>query len=114
MITRFPLGFKAVELQVVKPRVKSIDGGNAINPTSFPNDPMVASTGQESAEACRARIESSGGVQDLHDFFNTIDTLRSQEGPYLLGVNPTWPDFFLYPLVSDLLATPDADLTPPR
>lgn len=87
-------GFKAVELQVVKPRVRSIDEG------------------QESAEECRARIESSGGAQYLREFFKIIDTLRSQEGPYLLGENPTWPDFFLYPLISDLLATPDADLAP--
>ncbi|KAH7340409.1 hypothetical protein B0J17DRAFT_317988 [Rhizoctonia solani] len=88
------LGFKSVELGVVKPRVKSIDEG------------------KESADACRVRIESSGGAQSLRDFFNILETLKVGDGPYLLGKNPTWPDFFLYPLISDLLATPDADLAP--
>lgn len=70
--------------------------------------------GQEPAGGCRARIESSGGAQNLRNFFQILDTLREGRGPYLLGKNPTWPDLFLYPLVSDLLATPDADLAPPR
>ncbi|CAE6432851.1 unnamed protein product [Rhizoctonia solani] len=89
------LGFKLTEVGVVKPRLKSIDEG------------------KESTEACRAHLESSGGVQNLRDFFQTLESLKSGDGPYLLGSNPTWPDFFLFPLVSDLLATPDADLAPP-
>ncbi|CAE6525035.1 unnamed protein product [Rhizoctonia solani] len=88
------LGFRSVEPGVVKPRLKSMDEG------------------KESADACRTRLESSGGVQSLRDFFKTLDTLKVGDGPYLLGKNPTWPDFFLYPLISDLLATPDADLAP--
>ncbi|KAG9104576.1 hypothetical protein FRC06_001042, partial [Ceratobasidium sp. 370] len=88
-------GFKAIEIQVVKPRIKSMDEGH------------------ESADECRARIEKSGGAQELRIFFQTLDGLREGKGPFLLGNNPTWPDFFLYPLVSDLLATPDADLAPP-
>ncbi|KAF8610601.1 hypothetical protein BDV93DRAFT_483951 [Ceratobasidium sp. AG-I] len=87
-------GYKAVELQVVKIRVKSTDEG------------------KESADECRAQIESSGGAEDLRTFFQHIESLREGKTPYLLGGNPTWPDFFLYPLVSDLLATPDADLAP--
>jgi len=93
MITAF--GYKAVELQVVKERVKSINQG------------------QELVNECRTRIESSGGAEGLRDFFQTINALREGKTPYLLGKNPTWPDFFLYPLVADLLATPDADLAPP-
>ncbi|KAG8719794.1 hypothetical protein FRC08_001981 [Ceratobasidium sp. 394] len=69
--------------------------------------------GHESADECRARIEQSGGARDLRNFFRTLDELREGKGSFLLGNNPTWPDFFLYPLVSDLLATPDADLAPP-
>ncbi|KAG9124726.1 hypothetical protein FRC07_010461 [Ceratobasidium sp. 392] len=83
-------GFKVIEVQVVKPRVKSIDEGH------------------ESADECRARIEQSGGAQDLRNFFHTLDGLREGKGN-----DPTWADLFLYPLVSDLLATPDADLAPP-
>ncbi|KAJ1310251.1 hypothetical protein OPQ81_006993 [Rhizoctonia solani] len=89
------LGFKSIEPGVVKPRLKSMDEG------------------KESADACRARLESSGGVKGLRDFFQTLEIYKIGDGPYLLGENPTWPDFFLYPLVADLLATPDADLAPP-
>jgi glutathione S-transferase len=89
-------GFKAIEIQVVKPRWKSINEGH------------------ESPDECRAQIESSGGAQGLRDFFQTLDSLRHGKGPFLIGSDPTWPDFFLYPLVSDLLAVPDADLAPPR
>ncbi|EUC67199.1 glutathione S-transferase [Rhizoctonia solani AG-3 Rhs1AP] len=90
------LGFKSVELGVVKPRLQSIDEGKS----------------KESADTCRARLESSGGVQSLRDFFKTLEIFKVGDGPYLMGTNPTWPDFFLYPLVSDLLATPDADVVP--
>jgi hypothetical protein len=89
-------GFKAIEVQVVKPRLNSINEGH------------------ESTDECRARIESSGGAQGLRDFFQTLDGLRDGKGPFLMGSDPTWPDFFLYPPVSDLLATPDADLAPSR
>ncbi|KAG9080852.1 hypothetical protein FS749_007874 [Ceratobasidium sp. UAMH 11750] len=88
-------GFKVIEVQVVKPRLKSMDEGH------------------ESADECRARMEQSGGAQDLRNFFETLDGLREGKRPFLLGNNPTWPDFFLYPLVSDLLAIPDTDLVPP-
>ncbi|QRV86283.1 glutathione S-transferase [Ceratobasidium sp. AG-Ba] len=88
------IGFKTIEVQVVKPRVKSLDEG------------------KESTDECRARIERSGGTQDLRQFFQTLDGLRKAGGLFLLGGNPTWPDFFLYPPVADLLATPDADLAP--
>lgn len=93
MIAAF--GYKAVELQVVKVRVKSTDEG------------------KEPADECRAHIESSGGARDLRNFFQHMDALREGKTPYLLGENPSWPDFFLYPLVADLLSTPDADLAPP-
>ncbi|CUA72391.1 hypothetical protein RSOLAG22IIIB_01058 [Rhizoctonia solani] len=87
-------GFKSVEVGVVKPRLKSIDEG------------------KESTDTCRAYLESSGGIQGLHTFFERLEKIKAEDGPYLLGKSPTWPDFFLYPLVADLLATPDADLAP--
>ncbi|KAF8682791.1 Glutathione S-transferase, C-terminal domain [Rhizoctonia solani] len=88
------LGFKSIEVGVVKPRVKSIDEA------------------KESTEACRSHLESSGGIQTLRDFFQTLESLKTGDGSYLLGSNPTWPDFFLFPLISDLLAIPDADVVP--
>ncbi|CAE7096470.1 unnamed protein product [Rhizoctonia solani] len=90
------LGFKSVEVGIVKPRIASIDEG------------------KESADACRSHLESSGGIENLRRFFKRLEKSKLGDGPYLLGINPTWPDFFLYPLISDLLATPDADLAPQR
>ncbi|KAG8748200.1 hypothetical protein FRC12_013892 [Ceratobasidium sp. 428] len=81
-------GFKAIEVQVVKPRVKSIDEGHQ-------------------------PAKHSGGARDLRNFFDTLNELRQDRGPFLLGSQPSWADLFLYPLVADLLATPDADLAPP-
>ncbi|CAA7263303.1 unnamed protein product [Cyclocybe aegerita] len=79
-------GFPAVEVGVVKPRVKVADEGNLSEPE------------------IQAHIKD--GIQQLKRFLSVVESLMQSEG-YAFGEKLTWADFFLYPLLSDLRAVPE-------
>ncbi|KAJ3515855.1 hypothetical protein NLJ89_g1499 [Agrocybe chaxingu] len=79
-------GFPAVEVGVVKPRVKATDEGKLSEP--------------------KIEVQINEGVQQLKRFLSVVESLMHAEG-YAFGGKLTWADFFLYPLLSDLRAVPE-------
>jgi len=86
-------GFPRVEGGCVKPRVKSIDEGK-------PSDAVL-------------REQISEGVAILKDFLTHMEHLMASDG-YVYGSHVTWADFFLFPLLADLRATPEGEVLSPR
>ncbi|KZO89521.1 hypothetical protein CALVIDRAFT_491696 [Calocera viscosa TUFC12733] len=86
-------GFPAVEINVVKYRVQAIDDGT-------PSDSEL-----------RASIRD--GVEELKLFLARMEGLMAKEG-YVYGPKLTWADFFLYPLLADLQATPEGEILSER
>ncbi|KZP22354.1 hypothetical protein FIBSPDRAFT_859667 [Athelia psychrophila] len=82
-------GFPAVEPGVVKKRVAAADEGKL------------------SEAEIRTQIE--GGLAELRCFLATLESLIAQDG-YIFGERLTWADYFLYPLMADLAATPEAEV----
>ncbi|EJT99805.1 hypothetical protein DACRYDRAFT_23384 [Dacryopinax primogenitus] len=86
-------GFPAVEIKVVKHRVQAIDDGK-------PSDAEL-------------REHIKHGVANLKLFLARMEALMAPEG-YVYGWKVTWADFFLFPLLSDLKATPEGEILSPR
>ncbi|KAH7890336.1 hypothetical protein F5I97DRAFT_14823 [Phlebopus sp. FC_14] len=86
-------GFPAVEKGVVKPRVGATDEGKL------------------SDAEIRQSIQS--GVDHLRKFLAIVEEHMAPEG-YVFGPTLTWADFFLYPLLADLLAIPEGELLSER
>lgn len=82
-------GFPAVEKGVVKPRMALTDEGKLSD-----------------AEILQ---EISGGIEKLLKFLTVVESTISPDG-YVFGEKLSWADFFLYPLLADLNATPERDL----
>jgi glutathione S-transferase len=53
------------------------------------------------------------GLADLREFIAILEQLIAPSG-FTFGTHPTWADFFLYPLVADLEATPESHILTPR
>lgn len=53
------------------------------------------------------------GLVQLREVITIIDDLISPSG-FAFGDHPTWADFYLYPLVADLEATPEAHVLSSR
>jgi glutathione S-transferase len=55
------------------------------------------------------------GLERLSEFITIIESLMSQDhSHFTFGSHPTWADLFLYPMVADLEATPEAHALTPR
>ena len=51
------------------------------------------------------------GQSKITEFLNIIDERTVPNAKYLFGDQPTWADFYLYPLLADLRALPEWILT---
>jgi glutathione S-transferase len=63
-------------------------------------------------DAISAALEP--GLEQLRVFIATIELLMAEDGFMCGQKHVTWADFFLYPLVADLEATPEAYILTPR
>ncbi|PPQ99393.1 hypothetical protein CVT24_005376 [Panaeolus cyanescens] len=81
-------GFNAVEVGVVKPRLKAMDDG---------------------VEESEIRKVIAPGVETLRSFLSVAESLFTSHKKFAFASRPTWADFFLYPLLSDLSAIPEWD-----
>jgi glutathione S-transferase len=54
------------------------------------------------------------GLEQLRAFIAALESLIAADGFAFVKDTPTWADFFLYPLVADLEATPESHVLPPR
>ncbi|KAG1727471.1 uncharacterized protein EDB91DRAFT_891575 [Suillus paluster] len=86
-------GLPAVEKGVVKPRVAATDAGNLTD--------------------SEIREQIKPGVEHLQKFLHQMEELMADDG-YVFGSKLSWADFFLFPLLADLKATPEGELLSPR
>lgn len=88
-------GFPIVEGGVVKPRVQALDEGKL------------------SDKEVREQIKAA--VVKLKEYLSLVESLMvtSTEG-YLFGEEPTWADFFLFPLMADLRTVPEWEVVSER
>lgn len=88
-------GFPIIEGGVVKPRVKALDEGKL------------------SDQEVREQIKI--GVVKLKQYLTLVESLMvtSTEG-YLFGQQPTWADFFLFPILADLRTMPEWEVVSER
>jgi len=88
-------GFPIVEGGVVKPRVQALDEGKL------------------SDDEVRGQIKA--GVVKLKEYLTLVESLMvTSTGGYLFGENPTWADFFLFPLMADLRTVPEWEVVSER
>lgn len=85
--------FPAVEAGVVKPRVAANDAGKL------------------SDAEIRGQIKD--GVEELKSLLSKLESLMAPEG-FVFGDKVTWADFFLFPPLADLRATPEGEVLSPR
>ena len=79
----------------MKPRVRALDEGKL------------------SDEEVRKQIKA--GVVELKVYLKLVESLIVNETDgYLFGENPTWADFFLFPLLADLRAVPEWEVVSER
>ncbi|KAF8961436.1 hypothetical protein BDZ97DRAFT_1829294 [Flammula alnicola] len=86
-------GFPMIEAGVVKPRVKALDEGVL------------------SEQEIRDQIKD--GVVELKRYLAVAESLMAPEG-FAFGTNPTWADFFLFPLLADLRTVPEWEVVSER
>ncbi|KAG6332128.1 hypothetical protein ID866_6965 [Astraeus odoratus] len=86
-------GFRAILKAVVKPRVALSDEGKLTD--------------------AEIRQEISEGVEHARKVLAVINQAMSPTG-YVFGEKLSWADFFLYPILSDLQATPERELLSER
>lgn len=86
-------GFPAVEKGVVKPRVAATDAGKFTD--------------------SEIREQIKPGVEHLQKVLHKMEELMADDG-YVFGSKLSWADFFLFPLLADLKATPEGELLSPR
>lgn len=55
----------------------------------------------------------AGGVAELRSYYSKVESLMAPSG-FVCGKKVTWADYYLYPLLADLEATPEAYLLTPR
>ena len=86
-------GFPMIEATVVKPRVKAMD--------------------ERKLTEDEIREKVKDGVLELKRYLFVAESLMGPEG-FAFGANPTWADFFLYPLLADLRTIPEWEVVSPR
>ncbi|KAF9045083.1 hypothetical protein BJ165DRAFT_1475095 [Panaeolus papilionaceus] len=79
-------GFNAVEVGVVKPRLNAQNSG---------------------ASEAQVREAVSPGIETLKRFLAVTESLMAQNSKFAFASHPTWADFFLFPPLADLRATPE-------
>jgi len=70
----------------VKPRVRASDDGKLSD--------------------AEVRVQIREGTEKLRNYLSITESLMASEG-YAFGDNPSWADFFLYPLLADLRMVPE-------
>ncbi|KAJ2919758.1 hypothetical protein MD484_g657, partial [Candolleomyces efflorescens] len=90
LLTRQDAGFPTIEVGVIKPHMKALKEG-------IPERQIL----QETYDA-QAKITK---VLDI------IDERTVPNAKYLFGEEPTWADFYLYPILADLRSLPEWLLT---
>jgi glutathione S-transferase len=69
--------------------------------------------GMAGAPEAEIQTKLESGLSKLREFIAVLDTLMAPSG-FAFASHPTWADFFLYPLVADLEATPEAHVLSQR
>lgn len=73
----------------------------------------VAATDEATLSDAEIRSNIKEGVDRLKFFLTQIEKLMAPEG-FVFGNKVTWADFFLFPLLADLRATPEGEVLSPR
>lgn len=73
----------------------------------------VAATDEAKLSDAEIRSNIKEGVDRLKFFLTQIEKLMAPEG-FVFGNKVTWADFFLFPLLADLRATPEGEVLSPR
>jgi len=53
------------------------------------------------------RKVTANGIQSVQQFLAVMDQRRPADATFAFSDEPTWADFFLFPLMADLKATPE-------
>lgn len=82
-------GFPTIEVDVIKPHLKALKDGVS--------EREILDGNRE-------------GLSKITEFLDIIDQRTVPNARYLFGDQPTWADFYLYPLLADLRALPEWNL----
>jgi glutathione S-transferase len=86
-------GYTKMEVNVIKVRVAAGDAGEL------------------SEEEIASRLDAC--VAEMVKFLSVIESLMAPSG-FVFGTELTWGDYYLYPLMADLEATPESRVITPR
>lgn len=75
--------------------------------------PRIAATDEGKLSDAEVRSNIAAGVDQLRKFLKRSEDNMSPDG-FVFGEKLSWADFFLFPLLADLRATPEGELLSPR